>query len=141
MKKSVGVDVNPPKENCGSELCAWHGKISVRGRVFRGVVRSSKSRDTAVVEWKYLKYSPKYERYERRKTRVTAHNPGCIKAKEGDVVVIGECRPLSKTKKFMILAKIGGGEFEIKGEDLAKKKKEDGQKDKKGRAADIKNDK
>ena len=121
MKKMIGVDLQPPKEDCGSGSCAWHGSLSVRGRVFRGVVRSAKSRNTVMVEWGYHKYVPKYERYERRKTRVTAHNPECIKAKEGDMVVIGECRPLSKTKHFVILAKLAEGMFEIKGEDLAEK--------------------
>jgi len=121
MKKSIGVDLQPPKEQCGSDSCAWHGRVSVRGRIFRGVVRHAKSRNTAMVEWGYHKLVSKYERYERRKTRVTAHNPDCIKAKEGDVVVIGECRPLSKTKHFIILAKLAEGQFEIKGEDLAEK--------------------
>jgi len=120
MKKSVGVDLKPPGGECGSVSCAWHGTVSVRGRIFRGVVRHAKSKNTAMVEWGYHKYIPKYERYERRKTRVTAHNPDCIKAKEGDVVVIGECRPISKTKHFIILAKLAEGEFEIRGEDLAK---------------------
>jgi small subunit ribosomal protein S17 len=32
-----------------------------------------------------------------------AHNPPCINAKEGDVVKIAECRPLSKTKKFVVI--------------------------------------
>ena len=122
MKKSVGVDLKPPKDDCGSDSCAWHGTVSVRGRIFRGVVRHAKSKNTAMVEWGYHKYIPKYERYERRKTRVTAHNPDCIKAREGDVVVIGECRPLSKTKSFVILSKLAEGQFEIKGEDLAEKK-------------------
>ncbi|RLI96243.1 MAG: 30S ribosomal protein S17 [Candidatus Aenigmatarchaeota archaeon] len=132
MKKSIGVsNLEAPKEDCGSDNCAWHGTVSIRGRVFRGVVKSSKSKNTVIVEWGYNKYSPKYERYERRKTRVTAHNPDCIKAKEGDLVVIGECRPLSKTKNFMVISKLGEGMFEIKGEDLAKPKKEKAEEDEK----------
>jgi len=124
MKKSIGVNLQPPKDDCGSGSCAWHGTLSVRGRVFRGVVRSAKSHNTAIIEWGYHRYVPKYERYERRNTRVTAHNPDCIKAKEGDAVVVGECKPLSKTKHFVILAKVGEGMFEIKGEDLADKPEE-----------------
>ena len=124
MKKTIGVDVQPPKEDCGSVSCAWHGTVSVRGRVFRGVVRHAKTKNTAMVEWGYHKLIPKYERYERRKTRVTAHNPDCIKAKEGDVVVVGECRPISKTKSFIILSKLAEGQYEIKGEDLAKTKEQ-----------------
>lgn len=124
MKKSIGVDIKAPAEECGSPSCAWHGTVSVRGRIFRGVVRHSKSKNTAMVEWGYHKFIPKYERYERRKTRVTAHNPDCIKAKEGDIVIIGECRPISKTKKFIILAKLAEGQFEIKGEDLAESRED-----------------
>jgi small subunit ribosomal protein S17 len=124
MKKSIGVGLKAPAEECGSQSCAWHGTVSVRGRIFRGVVRHSKSKNTAMVEWGYHKLIPKYERYERRKTRVTAHNPDCIKAKEGDVVIIGECRPISKTKHFIILSKLAEGQFEIKGEDLAESKAE-----------------
>jgi len=135
MKKSTGVvGLQQPKDNCGSGSCAWHGTVSVRGKVFRGVVRHAKSKNTAMVEWGYHKYIPKYERYERRKTRVTAHNPDCIKAKEGDVVVIGECRPLSKTKRFIILAKLAEGQYDIKGEDLAKTR-EDKEAEKKAREA------
>lgn len=124
MKKSIGVGLKAPAEECDSQSCAWHGTVSVRGRIFRGVIRHSKSKNTAMVEWGYHKFIPKYERYERRKTRVTAHNPDCIKAKEGDVVIIGECRPISKTKHFIILSKLAEGQFEIKGEDLAESKEE-----------------
>ncbi|UCD03455.1 MAG: 30S ribosomal protein S17, partial [Candidatus Aenigmatarchaeota archaeon] len=42
---------------------------------------------------------------ERRKSRIAAHNPPCINAKEDDRVTIAECRPLSKTKAFVIVSK------------------------------------
>jgi small subunit ribosomal protein S17 len=106
MKKSIGIDVPAPEGKCEDENCAWHGKISVRGRVFRGQIRSAKSHNTAIVEWDYHRLAPKYERYERRKSRVTAHNPPCIHAREGDTVVIAECRPVSKTKNFIIVSKL-----------------------------------
>lgn len=126
MRKNIGIDVKPPEGVCDSPSCPWHGRISIRGRVFNGVVRSAKSHQTAVIEWGYHKYVPKYERYERRKSRVTAYNPECIRAKEGDKVMVAECRPLSKTKHFVVVAKIGEGFFEIKGEEqkvLMKEKK------------------
>ena len=104
MKKSIGINVEAPKEKCDDSRCAWHGRLAVRGKVFTGVVRSSKTRNTAIVEWGYHKRMPKYDRYERRKSRVSAHNPDCMKAKEGDRVVIAECRPLSKTKHFVVVA-------------------------------------
>jgi len=110
MKKNIGISVNPPEKECNDPNCAWHGKLPVRGRVFTGTVRSAKSHNTVAVDWDYHKLSQKYERYERRKTRVTAHNPPCMHAREGDMVVIAECRPLSKTKHFVVVSKISGEE-------------------------------
>ena len=43
---------------------------------------------------------------KKKRTRLHAHNPSCIDAKEGDTVKIMECRPLSKTKKFVVIEKI-----------------------------------
>jgi len=108
MKKSVGLEVQPPKEICQDSRCPWHGNLPVRGRSMNVSVKSAKSHNTAIVEWHYTKFIPKYERYERRKSKITAHNPSCIKAKEGDVVVVAECRPISKTKSFVIVGFVGG---------------------------------
>lgn len=105
MRKNIGINVEPPEKECKDPKCAWHGKIALRGMVFTGVVKSTKSHSTAIVEWGYNKLIPKYESYERRKTRVTAHNPPCIHAREGNKVVVAECRPLSKTKHFVIVSK------------------------------------
>ena len=105
--KDIGLDVAAPKSECKSEKCPWHGHLKVRGRTFRGTVVSSKSLGTAIVEWNYYIRVPKYERYERRKTRISAHNPECISAKPGDAVVIAECRPVSKSKRFVVVEKSG----------------------------------
>lgn len=106
FKKDVGLDAKQPKEICTSEKCPWHGTLKVRGRVFKGNVVSSKAADTAIVQWNRYRFVHKYERYERRKTRIAAHNPPCIAAKTGDVVRIGECRPLSKSKSFVVFEKM-----------------------------------
>lgn len=104
MKKSIGIPVNPPEQTCDDRNCAWHGRLPVRGRTFQGTVSSSKARRTVVVEWGYTHLVPKYERYERRKSSVVAYSPPCMKARQGDEVVIAECRPLSKTKRFVVVA-------------------------------------
>ncbi len=104
-KKGTGLDAQKPRESCSSAKCPWHGSLKIRGRIFSGVVTSSKALDTAVVEWNYYHHLHKYERYERRKTSVVAHNPKCISAKAGDAVSIGECRPISKAKRFVIFEK------------------------------------
>ncbi len=80
-------------------------KISTRGRTFTGVVVSDKMSKTVTVEWTRRQYIPKYERYQIRRTRVKAHNPEEIDAREGDIVTIKETRPLSKTKHFIVIKK------------------------------------
>jgi len=81
--------------------------IGTRGRTFIGIVVSAKMQKTVTVEWDRRRYVPKYERYLKARTRVKAHNPDDIDAKEGDVVRITECRPISKTKNFVIVEKLG----------------------------------
>jgi len=102
-KKYIGIDVSPPEKTCDDIKCPWHGDLPIRGRVFTGTVRSARAHRTIIVEWGYNRYIPKYERYERRKSRVAAHRPPCMRPKEGDRVIIAECRPLSKTKSFVMV--------------------------------------
>ncbi|RLG67396.1 30S ribosomal protein S17, partial [archaeon] len=40
------------------------------------------------------------------RSRIPAHSPPCLDIKEGDIVKIGECRPLSKTVHFVVLGKV-----------------------------------
>lgn len=101
--KNIGVGANPPENICNDIKCPWHGNLALRGRIFVGKVISAKANKTAIVEWGYHRYLQKYERYERRHTRVVAYSPLCIEAKEGDIVRIMECRPISKTKSFAVI--------------------------------------
>ena len=95
--------VSPPEDTCGDPNCPWHGTLKVRGVILEGVVENYRARRTAVVRHDYLYYSVKYKRYERRSNKIAAHVPECVKISEGDKVVIGETRPISKTKKFVVL--------------------------------------
>ena len=101
--KNIGIEVVPPKESCEDVNCPFHGTLGVRGRVVEGEVVSAKAQKTVVIKKQYFHFIPKYERYERRHSRITAHSPECIGAKLGDRVKIAECRPLSKTKHFVIV--------------------------------------
>jgi len=101
----IGIDVEEPKEKCNDENCPWHGHLKVRGIILEGKVVSTAMQSTVVVEREKLHYVPKYERYEKRTSRYKAHLPPCIEVKKGDEVVIMECRPLSKTKHFVVVAK------------------------------------
>lgn len=95
-------------------------KISLRGRIFEGKVISDKMHKTVTVEWEGRKYVPKYERYARRRSRVKAHNPESMNAKTGDFVKIMETRPLSKTKKFIVI-EVKKGEQPVKSVEIQQK--------------------
>jgi small subunit ribosomal protein S17 len=103
----VGLGIEPPKEKCSDKNCPFHGTLSVRGRVFEGIVVSDKMQKTVTVELEYVRRIAKYERSERRTSRFHAHNPPCINARVGDKVKVMECRRLSKTKPFVVVQKRG----------------------------------
>lgn len=77
---------------------------STRGRKFTGKVVSNKMTKTVTVEWETRHMNPKYQRYEKRRTRVKAHDEMGLAI--GDIVEIMETRPLSKTKNFIVVKKI-----------------------------------
>jgi small subunit ribosomal protein S17 len=101
--RDIGLDVKLPQDACDDPKCPFHGKLPVRGQVFDGVVVSDKMANTVVVMREFEKKNTKYERYEKRRSKVHAHNPPCLNAKTGDIVKIAECRPLSKTKSFVVV--------------------------------------
>ncbi len=103
---------NIPKKTCEDKNCPYHGNVKVRGRYLQGKVVSDKMYRTVTIERHFLRYVPKYNRYTRKKTKIHAHNPECIDAKVGMTVLIGETRPLSKTKNFVVLKIISDEEIE-----------------------------
>ncbi|MCD6402957.1 MAG: 30S ribosomal protein S17 [Candidatus Aenigmarchaeota archaeon] len=104
--RDIGYDVKPPEKECDDPNCPFHGTLPIRGKILLGRVVSTKMRRTVIVERNYLHYLPKYERYERRRSRIPVHKPDCIDVKVGDYVRIAECRPLSKTKHFVVIEKV-----------------------------------
>lgn len=103
MKKNIGINVGIPKKECKDKHCPFHNSLSLRGRIFIGEIKRVNVHKTATVEWGRLYYLPKYERYEKRRTRLRVHKPDCLDVKEGDKVKIIESKPISKTKNFVII--------------------------------------
>ncbi len=95
------------EKQCEDKNCPKHGSLRTHGRVFRGTILEAKAAKTATVQWQRKYFLPKFERYERRFTRIHVHNPECIAAKKGDIVEITSCRKLAKTKSFVITQKVG----------------------------------
>lgn len=93
---------------CKDKCCPIHGEISLRGRRFRGnVIRKFPKR--IVIEFERTIYIKKYERYARRKTRIHARLPDCMKEQInlGDYAEVAETRPISKIINFVTVKKIG----------------------------------
>jgi small subunit ribosomal protein S17 len=104
--RDIGLNIKAPEEVCEDKNCPFHGTLSVRGQIITGVVDSMKMQNSILVKKEFMHYVPKYERYEKRSSKFTAHCPPCVKVKIGDKVRIAECRPLSKTVSFVTIEKL-----------------------------------
>jgi len=90
---------------CNDRLCPIHGdrKLKMRGRTFEGIiVRKLPGRVT--IQFERMIKSSKYERYEKRKTKIHARLPDCMSNnfEVGDLVQIAETRPISKMIHFVV---------------------------------------
>ncbi|CAI5721679.1 unnamed protein product [Peronospora effusa] len=105
--KEVGLGFKTPKSAIEGQYvdkkCPFTGNISIRGRILKGVVLSTKMKRTIIVRRDYLHFVKKYKRFEKRHKNVAAHLSPAFRVKEGDVVTIGQCRPLAKTVRFNVL--------------------------------------
>tara|TARA_Y100000310_G_scaffold314760_1_gene364453 strand:- start:39 stop:395 length:357 start_codon:yes stop_codon:yes gene_type:complete len=103
VKKKVA---KATKKSTAPKTTSLKQEVPTRGRTFVGKVISAKMTKTVKVQWPRRSYLYKYERFEAKRSSVKAHNPETINAQVGDTVRIAECRPLSKTKKFIIIEKM-----------------------------------
>ena len=113
MVRNIGVSVTAPRRTCDDDLCPFHGTLSVRGKLLTGTVVSANAKNMIVVSREFPRPVHKYKRYERTRSKVHAFLPDCIEVKEGDVVTVAECRPLSKTVSFAVIQvnpRDGGGD-------------------------------
>merc|ERR1712202_41393 len=103
-----GLGFKTPAEakmgNYIDKKCPFVGKVSIRGRVLTGVITKMKMNRTVVIRRDYLHYITKYNRFEKRHKNMSVRLSPCFRDTQvGDVVTVGECRPLSKTVKFNTL--------------------------------------
>ena len=106
--KSVGLGIKTPdaaiEGSFVDKKCPFTGNVSIRGRILVGQVMSTKMKRTIIVRRDYLHYISKYRRYEKRHKNVAAHCSPAFNVKDGDIVTIGQCRPLAKTVRFNVIA-------------------------------------
>ncbi len=67
----------------------------------KGVVVSNRMQKTVVVSVERIIMEPKYKKYLKRRTRVKAHD-GNNQCQVGDRVLLVECRPLSRDKRWRV---------------------------------------
>ena len=60
-------------------------------------------KNTIIIRRDYLHYIKKYNRFEKRHKNVAAHCSPAFRVKVGDIVTVGQCRPLTKTVRFNVL--------------------------------------
>lgn len=70
-----------------------------------GTVASAKMANTVIVKIDQVKVHPKYQKRYRTNKKYAADTAGQQYA-VGDKVEIQECRPLSKTKNWMVVRKV-----------------------------------
>ena len=91
---------------CSDRLCPIHGdkKLKLRGRTFEGAV-VKKLHGRVTIYFERMMKVPKYERYEKRKTKLHARLPSCMQDEinVGDRIQIAETRPISKMIHFVVV--------------------------------------
>lgn len=106
--REVGLGFKVPEEaRTGTYIdkkCPFTGEVSIRGRIYpNGIVKSTKMKNTIIVRRNYIHLQKKYNRYEKRHSNTPTHISPCFRVNVGDIVTIGQCRPISKTVRFNVL--------------------------------------
>ena len=107
--RNLGIPGTGPQEapDLKDKYDPYYGTLPVRGRILTGTLIKKDVHRSGTVEITSKKYIPKYERYELRRKRIRVHNPASVNAGIGERVMCIETRPISKTKKFVIIKKFG----------------------------------
>jgi small subunit ribosomal protein S17 len=108
--RDIGIAVRTPSRAPapGDVLNPFNGTLPVRGVTIVGRVVENKMQGTVIVEKQHQRLVPKFERFEKGTSRYPAHLPSNIDVDVGDEVTIAECRPISKTVKFVVVENRAG---------------------------------
>ncbi|KAJ2159863.1 40S ribosomal protein S11-B [Coemansia sp. RSA 552] len=106
--KDIGLGFKTPATAISGtyidKKCPFTSNVSIRGRILTGTVSKTKMTNTIIIRREYLHYIPKYQRYEKRHKTIAAHlSPAFVGVEKGDIVTVGQCRPLSKTVRFNVI--------------------------------------
>ena len=76
-------------------------EVKLARRTKTGVVKSSKMDKTATIEVNRTVRHDKYNKFVQKNSHYHIHDENNV-CKEGDTVVIVECRPMSRTKRWRL---------------------------------------
>ena len=96
------VEAAPPQAAAAGATATAEAKGA---RTLTGRVVSHKMQKTIAVEIERLVRHPTYGKYVRRTTRLLAHDESG-NSREGDLVTLVPCRPMSRRKSWRLLAVI-----------------------------------
>lgn len=103
MTQNIGLKVKEPTRECQDKNCPFHGKLSVRGKLFEGKVTGAKAKQTITLQKDSPVYFGKFKRYARSTSTIHAHVPRCMDVEAGDRVLTAECRPVSKSISYVVV--------------------------------------
>eukprot|EP01128_Nolandella_sp_AFSM9_P000182 TRINITY_DN10363_c0_g1_i1.p2 TRINITY_DN10363_c0_g1~~TRINITY_DN10363_c0_g1_i1.p2 ORF type:complete len:173 (-),score=50.24 TRINITY_DN10363_c0_g1_i1:89-559(-) len=105
--KDIGLGFKTPRAAIEGDYidkkCPFTGNVTIRGSILKGVIVSTRMNRTVIIRRDYLHYIKKYNRFEKRHTNIACHVSPCFNVKVGDIVTVGQCRPLSKTVRFNVV--------------------------------------
>ena len=106
--KKIGLGIKTPSDAIQGtyidKKCPFTGNVSIRGMIIKGMVLSTKMKNTVIVRRDYLHFVKKYQRYQKHHHNIPAHcSPAFKRITEGDIATICQCRPLSKTVRFNVI--------------------------------------
>ena len=105
MTRNIGLPVNVPNKKLieNEKNNPFNGSLSIRGKLFEGVIINAKANGTVVIQKESPIYFKKFKRFGRSKNKIHAHIPSNLDVKEGDYVIAAECRPISKSVSFVVV--------------------------------------
>ena len=105
MTRNIGLPVKTTKKKLieNEKNNPFNGSLSIRGKLFEGIVIDAKAKGTVVIQKESPIYFKKFKRFGRSKNKIHAHVPSNIDVQEGDYVIAAECRPISKSVSFVIV--------------------------------------
>ena len=105
MTRNIGLPVKTTKKKLieNEKNNPFNGSLSIRGKLFEGIVIDAKAKGTIVIQKESPIYFKKFKRFGRSKNKIHAHVPSNIDVQEGDYVIAAECRPISKSVSFVVV--------------------------------------